>query len=71
MMGWVETGSCRRYSQSAGDSALASIPQEALRGLQSGVSAGEAYVSFVCAKALKFAVQYSRSNDPQQVHTIP
>jgi hypothetical protein len=71
MMGWVETGSCRRYSPSSGDSALASIPQDTLRTAQPSASCGDAYANFVCAKALKFALQYSRGTDAQQVPPPP
>lgn len=69
MMGWVETGSCRRYSQSAGDSALASLPPpDAGRGAQpQAIPGSDAHLNFLCAKALKFASQYSSCADPQQV----
>ncbi|CAL8466428.1 g5964 [Coccomyxa elongata] len=68
MMGWVETGSCRRYSQSAGDSALASLPPpDGQRGAQPQALPGsDQHLNFLCAKALKVASQYSASADPQQ-----
>ena len=71
MMGWVETGSCRRYSQSAGDSALASLPPpDAQRGAQpQAVLGSDQHLNFLCAKALKVASQYSASADPQQART--
>lgn len=74
MMGWVETGSCRRYSQSAGDSALASLPQPEPAGGRGAAAApsaaapgSDAHLNFLCAKALKVASQYARCPDPQQV----
>ena len=69
MMGWVETGSCRRYSQSAGDSALASLPPPDAAGCAhpQAQPGSDAHLNFLAAKALKFASQYSCCADPQQV----
>ena len=69
MMGWVETGSCRRYSQSAGDSALVSLPPPDAAGCAhpQAQPGSDAHLNFLAAKALKFASQYSCCADPQQV----
>ena len=66
-MGWVETGSCRRYSQSAGDSALASLPQDAHNRGALPSPRSQAASNFLCAQALKVAAQLSCYGGDQQV----
>jgi len=70
-MGWVETGSCRRYSQSAGDSALASLPQEANNKGALPALRSQACSNFLCAQALKVAMQLSCFGGNQQVRAQP
>ncbi len=78
LLGWVDTGLCRKYSQAAGDSAAAALPPppEEGGGLRWGDppgepgspgSVGRAAVHGLCARALKLAAQYHRSGDSQQV----
>ena len=67
-MGWVETGTCRRYSQSAGASALASLPQDTPnRGAFPVQCSQGAAANFLCAQALKVAMQLSCYAGNQQV----
>ncbi len=66
-MGWVETGSCRRYSQSAGDSALASLPPDANNKGALPPLRSHACSNFLCAQALKVALQLSCYGGNQQV----
>lgn len=70
-MGWVETGSCRRYSQSAGDSALASLPQEANNKGVLPALRSQACSNFLCAQALNVAMQLSCFGGNQQVSSQP
>ena len=67
-MGWVETGSCRRYSQSAGASALASLPQDTPNRGAFPVQCSQGIAAnFLCAQALKVAMQLSCYAGNQQV----
>ena len=70
-MGWVETGSCRRYSQSAGDSALASLPPDANNKGALPALRSHACSNFLCAQALKVALQLSCYAGNQQVCLVP
>ena len=67
----METGSCRRYSQSAGDSALASLPQEANNKGALPALRSQACSNFLCAQALKVAMQLSCFGGNQQVRAQP
>lgn len=63
----METGSCRRYSQPAGDSALASLPQDAANRGALPPGGFQARASFLCAQALKVALQLSCYGGNRQV----
>ena len=63
----METGSCRRYSQSAGDSALASLPPDANNRGALPPLRSHACSNFLCAQALKVALQLSCYAGNQQV----
>ena len=67
--GWVETGSCRRYSQSAGSfrAGIATAGHAHNGGVFPVQNSQGAAANFLCAQALKVAMQLSCYAGNQQV----
>ncbi|KAK9812968.1 hypothetical protein WJX72_006606 [[Myrmecia] bisecta] len=63
-LGWVEAGSCRPYSQSAGEAAMVAVMPAFNRGRQAGSAPmQDDPTNTACSRALKLASQYNRAGD--------